>query len=85
MTAGTQVCRLDGHTDYVRSAEVSPANMETWATGGYDHGIRLWDVRQKNSSTMVLEHGAPVEALAFFPSGREAALTSTSLEAVRGM
>lgn len=69
VSSGAQVCRLDGHTDYVRAAGVSPANMETWATGGYDHSVRLWDMRMRNSCVMTLDHGSPVEDLEFFPSG----------------
>ncbi|KIY97585.1 U3 small nucleolar RNA-associated protein 15-like protein [Monoraphidium neglectum] len=84
LTAGKQVCRLDGHQDYVRSAAPSPANSDVWLTGSYDHTAMLWDVRaggRGGSSSggggrgggggpaMVLDHGAPVEGVAFFPSG----------------
>jgi U3 small nucleolar RNA-associated protein 15 len=34
LSSGTQVCRLDGHSDYVRAAAVAPNNPDTWATGG---------------------------------------------------
>ncbi len=68
---------MDGHTDYVRAAGVSPSNMETWATGGYDHVVKLWDVRGSGGGSsgngaecvMSMDHGAPIEDLAFFPSG----------------
>lgn len=73
VTAGKQVCRLDGHQDYVRSAASSPVNGDTWLTGGYDHSAMLWDVRsagaRRGGPVMVLDHGAPVEGVAFFPSG----------------
>mmetsp|Transcript_38583 Transcript_38583/g.109118 ORF Transcript_38583/g.109118 Transcript_38583/m.109118 type:complete len:511 (-) Transcript_38583:107-1639(-) len=65
---GKQVSRLDGHSDYVRAAACSPASDTTWLTGGYDHVVKLWDVRQKES-VLEFQHGAPVEAAAFFPSG----------------
>mmetsp|Transcript_5412 Transcript_5412/g.11948 ORF Transcript_5412/g.11948 Transcript_5412/m.11948 type:complete len:530 (-) Transcript_5412:1074-2663(-) len=68
VTAGQQVLRLDGHTDYVRAAAASPANSETWATGGYDHVVKLWDIRA-GDNLMSLDHGAPVEDVAFFTSG----------------
>ncbi|KAG1655036.1 hypothetical protein FOA52_008787 [Chlamydomonas sp. UWO 241] len=68
ISSGTQVSRFEGHADYVRAGEVSPVNVETWATGGYDHAVKLWDVRTKGC-TMTLEHGSPVEDLAFFTSG----------------
>jgi U3 small nucleolar RNA-associated protein 15 len=66
--AGAQVARLAGHTDYVRCLAPSPASGDVWASGGYDHSVRLWDARAQ-ASVAALDHGAPVEALAFFPSG----------------
>ncbi|KDD74435.1 hypothetical protein H632_c1316p0, partial [Helicosporidium sp. ATCC 50920] len=68
VTAGTQVGRLSGHEDYVRSAAAHPTSAEVWATGCYDHGVRLWDMRSQ-SSVLKVDHGAPVEAVAFVPSG----------------
>lgn len=69
MTAGSQVLRMDGHRDYVRAAAVSPAAPDVWATGSYDHTVRLWDVRSGECCTGPLDHGAPVEDVAFFPTG----------------
>lgn len=69
MASGAQLLRLDGHTDYVRAASVSPVNSETWATAGYDHMLKLWDVRSKANCTMTVDHGFPIEDLAFFSSG----------------
>jgi U3 small nucleolar RNA-associated protein 15 len=69
VTSGAQLMRLDGHRDYVRAAAVSPASPDTWATGGYDHTVKLWDVRAGGAAVMDLDHGAPVEDLAFFPTG----------------
>lgn len=37
--------------------------------GGYDHTVKLWDVRAGPQCSMSLDHGAPVEDVAFFPSG----------------
>jgi len=37
--------------------------------GGYDHIVKLWDVRAGPQATMSVDHGAPVEDVAFFPSG----------------
>ncbi len=74
---GQQVMRLDGHTDYVRAAEVSPASEDTWLTGSYDHTARLWDVRADGRRcSMTLDHGAPIEDLAFFPGGGGLAVTA---------
>ena len=47
VAAGEQQFRLEGHTDYVRSAAVNPVSQDVWATGGYDHVCRLWDVRSQ--------------------------------------
>ncbi|GFR40760.1 hypothetical protein Agub_g1372, partial [Astrephomene gubernaculifera] len=71
VASGTQVLRLDGHRDYVRAAACSPAAPDTWLTGSYDHTVKLWDVRTGGGAGPVvdLDHGAPVEDVAFFPSG----------------
>ncbi|CAG9465283.1 unnamed protein product [Pedinophyceae sp. YPF-701] len=68
ITEGAQVCRLDGHGDYVRAAEVRPGDDSMWASGAYDHTVRLWDVRSREC-TLNVDHGAPVEALAWLPGG----------------
>jgi U3 small nucleolar RNA-associated protein 15 len=36
--------------------------------GGYDHTVKLWEMRSGKAS-MSFDHGAPVEDLSFFPSG----------------
>lgn len=33
ITAGEQLFRLNGHSDYIRSSACSPASPDTWATG----------------------------------------------------
>lgn len=68
ISEGKQVARLDGHSDYVRAAACSPSSEATWLSGAYDHTVKLWDVRAKEA-VMEFTHGAPVEDLAFFPSG----------------
>lgn len=69
MTSGQQISRWDGHTDYVRAAAANPAAAGTWATGGYDHVCKIWDARSAES-VLNVDHGAPIEAVAFYPSGR---------------
>jgi U3 small nucleolar RNA-associated protein 15 len=68
VTSGQQVSSMLGHSDYVRSAVCSPASEEVWATSGYDHICKLWDARQRRCLLSV-NHGAPIESAAFFPSG----------------
>ena len=68
VTAGKQDFRLDGHSDYVRAASVNPTSPDMWATAGYDHICKLWDVRSQEC-VMNLDHGAPIEDVKFFPSG----------------
>ena len=68
--AGERVVTLEGHEDYVRCAACLPGGGDVWATGGYDHTVRLWDVRAASQGpTMRLLHTHPVEALVALPSG----------------
>jgi U3 small nucleolar RNA-associated protein 15 len=69
IASGKQLLRLVGHEDYVRAAAASSSSSDTWASGGYDHTVKLWDVRAGPQCAMSLDHGAPVEDVAFFPSG----------------
>lgn len=59
---------MTGHGDYIRAGAASPASQDLWATGSYDHAVKLWDVRSGDCS-MTLDHGAPVEDVVFLPSG----------------
>ena len=65
----SQLRRLDGHTDYVRAAAVSPSNGETWASGAYDHTVRLWDVVKGEELAVLRGHANHVTAVAFSPDG----------------
>lgn len=67
VAVGEEVNRLVGHTDYVRAIAASPQGPEIFASGGYDHSCKIWDVRTQ-ASVMNLDHGAPIESLAWFPS-----------------
>lgn len=61
-----------GHKDYVRSGSPSPIDDNMFVTGSYDHKVRVWDVRVSNSgssSSLVMNHGKPVEDVVFLPSG----------------
>jgi U3 small nucleolar RNA-associated protein 15 len=52
-----------------RPLTLLPAAPLATLPGGYDHICKLWDVRAPRTATLSLEHGAPIEDLAFFPSG----------------
>ncbi|XP_057426874.1 protein SLOW WALKER 1 [Lotus japonicus] len=66
------VLEFRGHKDYVRCGDSSPVNGDTFLTGSYDHLVKLWDVRVRDSNStaaMQVNHGAPVEDVIFLPSG----------------
>lgn len=73
LPTGKPVALLSGHKDYVRSSAASPSSQNVWATGSYDHTVKLWDLRTSDktvaASTMSLNHGAPVEATLIMPGG----------------
>ncbi|KAE8249463.1 hypothetical protein A4X13_0g5204 [Tilletia indica] len=61
---------LDSHTDYVRSAIVSPDTPSLLLSGSYDGTVRLWDVRMEGrKEAMRMKHGAPVEDILILPTG----------------
>lgn len=37
-----------GHADYVRAMDSSPQCSQVFASGSYDHMVKLWDSRQPN-------------------------------------
>ncbi|RWR89437.1 protein SLOW WALKER 1 [Cinnamomum micranthum f. kanehirae] len=67
----TPILSFQAHKDYVRAGAASPATPHLFATGSYDHSVRLWDVRGASPSKPVIEftHGNPVENVLFLPSG----------------
>jgi U3 small nucleolar RNA-associated protein 15 len=68
VTAESQLCTLEGHTDFVRSGALSPASPHLFATGSYDHSVKVWDVRAHRCVT-TLRHVAPVEDVLILPGG----------------
>ncbi|MCO5597406.1 hypothetical protein L7F22_051482 [Adiantum nelumboides] len=64
----SEVLKLEGHADYVRSGSANPCSGDVWATGSYDHTVNLWDLRTSNV-VLKLQHGKPLEDVLFFPSG----------------
>jgi U3 small nucleolar RNA-associated protein 15 len=77
VAAEAQLCALEGHTDFVRSGALSPASPHTFATGSYDHSVKLWDVKSARC-VMTLRHVAPVEDLVLLPGGALLASASGS-------
>lgn len=74
LTAGSPLTCLEGHTDYVRTASCNPVSNDIWLTGGYDNTVRLWDIRSRSSSLM-MDHGAPVEEVLMSHAGTLAVST----------
>ncbi|KMZ58677.1 putative U3 small nucleolar RNA-associated protein [Zostera marina] len=59
------------HKDYIRAGAACPVSPEVFATGSYDHSVKLWDIRANECGGSVAEfnHGSPVESIMFLPSG----------------
>jgi len=63
-TANDALATFEEHTDYVRALAPHQSSSNVWASGSYDHSVKLWDTRSNNtSSIMSLNHGHPVQAL----------------------
>ncbi|XP_055613313.1 U3 small nucleolar RNA-associated protein 15 homolog [Uranotaenia lowii] len=62
------ISTLSNHNDYIRAGCTSPVSPNIIVSGGYDRKINMYDVRTKES-VLSLDHGSPVEALIFLPSG----------------
>lgn len=56
------------HKDYIRAGAINPVSPTTLLSGGYDQIVKMYDSRTENC-VMTLNHGAPIEALIFLPSG----------------
>ena len=59
---------IHAHQDYIRQAVTSNSSPNMWATGSYDHTIKLWDLRNKEN-IITFNHNLPVEDLVIFPTG----------------
>lgn len=68
ISSGTPILTLEGHQDYVWCGATSRASPDVWVTGGYDHLLKIWDMRE-NSAKFTLNHGDPVESVLMYPSG----------------
>ncbi|KAK9884465.1 hypothetical protein WA026_007308 [Henosepilachna vigintioctopunctata] len=56
------------HNDYIRAGAVSPVVSDIILSGGYDNKVNMYDLRS-NEVVLSVDHGSPVEALLFLPSG----------------
>ncbi len=68
---------FDALKDYVRAGCASSLTSSLLASGSYDHTVRLWDHRSQGGQVLCLDHGSPVEAVAFMPN--EALLISAGI------
>ncbi|KAL5198760.1 hypothetical protein ABZP36_002272 [Zizania latifolia] len=57
------------HRDYIRAGSPSPADNNIFATGSYDHSVKLWDARSGKTPSLSFTHGESVESVLFLPSG----------------
>ncbi|KAG0475406.1 hypothetical protein HPP92_015092 [Vanilla planifolia] len=59
------------HRDYIRAGSPSSVSVDVFATGSYDHSVKVWDVRMSPDSNHVssFAHATPVESVLFLPSG----------------
>lgn len=66
----TQLLNFQMHKDYVRSGSASPVSSDLFATGSYDHTVKVWDSRGVSYKPVIeFNHGNPVEDVVFLPSG----------------
>jgi U3 small nucleolar RNA-associated protein 15 len=62
-------CRHEGHKDYVRAGCVSAVSNDVFASGSYDHTVKVWDARRNEASAILsIDHGSPVEDVALLPN-----------------
>ncbi|XP_006657569.1 protein SLOW WALKER 1 [Oryza brachyantha] len=57
------------HRDYIRAGAASPVDHNIFATGSYDHTVKLWDARTGQTPSLSFSHGELVESVLFLPSG----------------
>uniref|UniRef100_A0A7S2ZRE7 U3 small nucleolar RNA-associated protein 15 C-terminal domain-containing protein n=1 Tax=Rhodosorus marinus TaxID=101924 RepID=A0A7S2ZRE7_9RHOD len=68
LPTGREMAELGGHEDYVRAQSRVKVSPHLWATGCYDHKLRLFDLRTQKA-IFTLNHDYPVEAVLIPPGG----------------
>ncbi|EFC46389.1 WD40 repeat domain-containing protein [Naegleria gruberi] len=78
--SGKKVREFSRHSDYIKAGCIFSNGTESsndissspdlFATGAYDHLIKVWDVRESDNSACVMQfdHGAPVECVVKHPT-----------------
>jgi U3 small nucleolar RNA-associated protein 15 len=56
------------HSDYVRCSCENPSMPHVFASGSYDHSVKLWDSRQK-TAVQTMSHPGPIESVVMTASG----------------
>jgi U3 small nucleolar RNA-associated protein 15 len=59
LSGESELAKFSDHDDHVRG--VSAYTEFLWATGSYDHCVRLWDTREPAKPAFKASHGFPVE------------------------
>ncbi len=71
---GTLFKKLSGHTDRVQAVAFSPVDGQILVSGGEDHSVRIWDIRQAEEPLQTLEgHNGWTRAIAISPDGKKIA------------
>lgn len=63
-----QIISFENHSDYIRSGACSPVSPDIFISGSYDRTVQMYDART-NKNLFSVNHEAPVESVAFLPSG----------------
>ncbi|GMT01376.1 hypothetical protein PENTCL1PPCAC_23550, partial [Pristionchus entomophagus] len=68
-TVATPVTTIKAHTDAARVVVPSATNEHLVLTGGYDHTVKVWDVRSPPEAgpSLSFDSSGPVEAALFLP------------------
>nr|WP_202895591.1 NACHT domain-containing protein [Iningainema tapete] len=72
----TQILRLQGHSDWVRSVVFSP-DGKTIASASYDYTVKIWDIRTGKCLKTLHGHTSRVNSVAISPDGKTLASGST--------